>query len=60
MTNANELKQQYLQDIELQSDTDTEVVVQLIALFAREGLSAKEALRKTSKNDPRFLCFLDG
>ncbi|MFT8864514.1 MAG: glutamine--fructose-6-phosphate transaminase (isomerizing) [Lacticaseibacillus paracasei] len=49
VTNANELKQQYLQDIELQSDTDTEVVVQLIALFAREGLSAKEALRKTLK-----------
>ena len=49
VTNANELKQQYLQDIELQSDTDTEVVVQLIALFAREGLSSKEALRKTLK-----------
>ncbi|WP_335139326.1 glutamine--fructose-6-phosphate transaminase (isomerizing) [Lacticaseibacillus paracasei] len=49
VTNANELKQQYLQDIELQSDTDTEVVVQLIALFAREGLSAKEALRKNLK-----------
>lgn len=49
VTNANELKQQYLQDIELQSDTDTEVVVQLIALFAREGLSAKEALRKILK-----------
>ena len=49
VTNANDLKQQYLQDIELHSDTDTEVVVQLIALFAREGLSAKEAFRKTLK-----------
>ncbi|MDG3062699.1 MULTISPECIES: glutamine--fructose-6-phosphate transaminase (isomerizing) [Lacticaseibacillus] len=49
VTNANDLKQQYLQDIELHSDTDTEVVVQLIALFARQGLSAKEALRKILK-----------
>lgn len=49
VTNANDLKQQYLQDIELHSDTDTEVVVQLIALFARQGLSAKEALRQTLK-----------
>ena len=49
VTNANDLKQQYLQDIELHSDTDTEVVVQLIALFARKGLSAKEAFRKTLK-----------
>jgi len=46
ITNANELKRQYLSDVEFASETDTEVVVQLIALFAREGLSAKEAFRK--------------
>ncbi|WP_461213332.1 glutamine--fructose-6-phosphate transaminase (isomerizing) [Lacticaseibacillus sp. GG6-2] len=48
ITNAQALRQQYLSDVEMHSGTDTEVVVQLIALFAREdGLTAKEALRKT-------------
>ncbi len=48
ITNAASLRRQYLTDVALHSDTDTEIVVQLIALFAREdGLDAKEALRKT-------------
>ncbi|MFD1399631.1 glutamine--fructose-6-phosphate transaminase (isomerizing) [Lacticaseibacillus suilingensis] len=47
ITNAAKLKQTYLQNVTLASQTDTEVVVQLIALFAQEGLSAKAALRKT-------------
>ena len=29
------------------SDTDTEVIVQLVELFAKEGLSTVEAFRKT-------------
>lgn len=53
ITNAAKLKQTYLQNVTLASQTDTEVVVQLIALFAQEGLSAKAALRKT-------LSFLEG
>ncbi|MCI1894135.1 MAG: glutamine--fructose-6-phosphate transaminase (isomerizing) [Lactobacillus sp.] len=47
ITNAAKLKQTYLQNVTLASQTDTEVVVQLIALFAQDGLSAKAALRKT-------------
>jgi glucosamine--fructose-6-phosphate aminotransferase (isomerizing) len=48
ITNAATLRQQYLTDVELHSDTDTEVVVQLIALFAaQDNLDAKSALRKT-------------
>ena len=50
VTNAQALRQEYLTDVELHSSTDTEVVVQLIALFAQQdGLDAKEALRKTLK-----------
>ncbi|MEK4873332.1 MULTISPECIES: glutamine--fructose-6-phosphate transaminase (isomerizing) [Bacillus] len=47
--NYEELKQQYLQDVPLQSDTDTEVVVQLIELFVNEGMEVEEAIRKTLK-----------
>ncbi|MBE3570802.1 MAG: glutamine--fructose-6-phosphate transaminase (isomerizing), partial [Bacillales bacterium] len=47
--NYEELKQQYLQDVPLQSDTDTEVVVQLIELFVNEGMQVEEAIRKTLK-----------
>lgn len=49
ITNANALRDQYLQGIELASETDTEIVVQLVALFAREGLDAKAAFAKTLK-----------
>lgn len=44
--NFTELKETYLQDVTLVSETDTEVIVQLVAKFAREGLSAKEAFKK--------------
>ncbi|WP_316572759.1 glutamine--fructose-6-phosphate transaminase (isomerizing) [Neobacillus sp. YIM B06451] len=44
--NYSELQREYLQDVELQSDTDTEVIVQMISLFAKEGLSTLEAFRK--------------
>lgn len=47
ITNAATLRAKYLSDVEIVSDTDTEIVVQLIALFAREGATAKEALRQT-------------
>lgn len=43
------LKRDYLQDVSFDSDTDTEVIVQLIELFANEGLTTEEAFRKTLK-----------
>ncbi|MCL1632127.1 glutamine--fructose-6-phosphate transaminase (isomerizing) [Sporolactobacillus sp. CPB3-1] len=45
--NYNQLKADYLADVILKSETDTEVVVQLIETFANEGLSTEAALRKT-------------
>lgn len=41
------LKREYLQDIAFESETDTEVIVQLVDKFVLEGLSAEEAFRKT-------------
>lgn len=46
LTNAKELAAQYLQDVTLISDTDTEVAVQLVAKFVRTGLTPVDALRK--------------
>lgn len=43
--NYSELKEQYLQDVEFQSDTDTEVIVHLLARFVEEGATTKEGLR---------------
>ncbi|WP_077210520.1 glutamine--fructose-6-phosphate transaminase (isomerizing) [Bacillus dakarensis] len=43
------LKREYLQGVELQSDTDTEVIVQLVELFIKDGLNVEEAFRKTLK-----------
>ena len=45
--NFKELKQTYLADVPFQSDTDTEVVVQLVDHFAKEGLSTMAAFKKT-------------
>ncbi|WP_050183171.1 glutamine--fructose-6-phosphate transaminase (isomerizing) [Domibacillus robiginosus] len=45
--NDEQLKSEYLSDVALQSDTDTEVIVQMIGLFAKDGLSTEEAFRKT-------------
>ncbi|BCT26510.1 glutamine--fructose-6-phosphate transaminase (isomerizing) [Bacillus velezensis] len=41
------LKREYLENVELKSDTDTEVVVQMIEQFVAGGLSTEEAFRKT-------------
>lgn len=41
------LQQEYLSDVELRSETDTEIIVQLVEKFVNEGLSTKEAFRKT-------------
>lgn len=45
--NYEQLKKEYLLDVPLKSDTDTEVIVQLIELFANEGLATEAAFRKT-------------
>ncbi|MCC7667714.1 glutamine--fructose-6-phosphate transaminase (isomerizing) [Liquorilactobacillus satsumensis] len=44
--NFAQLKEEYLQDVTFKSDTDTEVVVQLIAKFAQQGLETKAAFKK--------------
>ena len=45
--NYHLLKKAYLKGVHVQSDTDTEVIVQLVDLFSQEGLSTVEAFRKT-------------
>ncbi|KYD23122.1 glutamine--fructose-6-phosphate transaminase (isomerizing) [Caldibacillus debilis] len=47
--NYEQLKREYLADVPLKSDTDTEVVVQLIERFANEGLPAFDAFRRALK-----------
>ncbi|BBN97578.1 glutamine--fructose-6-phosphate transaminase (isomerizing) [Sporolactobacillus terrae] len=47
--NYAQLKADYLTGVTLKSETDTEVVVQLIEKFADQGLGTEEALRKTLK-----------
>ncbi|WP_061777616.1 glutamine--fructose-6-phosphate transaminase (isomerizing) [Lacticaseibacillus pantheris] len=45
LQNAAELRAQYLPDVQMASDTDTEVAVQLIAQFVMAGASVVEALQ---------------
>lgn len=45
--NYEQLKRDYLQAVTLQSDTDTEVVVQLVERFVHEGQSVEAAFRHT-------------
>ncbi|WP_010290788.1 glutamine--fructose-6-phosphate transaminase (isomerizing) [Kurthia massiliensis] len=45
--NYHLLQDEYLQGVTMKSDTDTEVIVQLIAHFVEAGLSTDEAFRKT-------------
>ncbi|WP_223596270.1 glutamine--fructose-6-phosphate transaminase (isomerizing) [Neobacillus bataviensis] len=45
--NYDLLKREYLTDVTFVSETDTEVIVQLIERFASEGLEVLEAFRKT-------------
>ncbi len=41
------LKRDYLAHVTFKSDTDTEVIVQLVETFVNDGLSVEEAFRKT-------------
>ncbi|KYD26561.1 Glucosamine--fructose-6-phosphate aminotransferase [Geobacillus sp. B4113_201601] len=45
--NYEMLKRDYLTDVEFRSDTDTEVIVQLVEQFVRDGLTTEEAFRQT-------------
>ncbi|MEH7331406.1 glutamine--fructose-6-phosphate transaminase (isomerizing) [Neobacillus drentensis] len=45
--NYDLLKREYLTDVTFVSETDTEVIVQLVERFASEGLEVLEAFRKT-------------
>ncbi|MFH5781491.1 glutamine--fructose-6-phosphate transaminase (isomerizing) [Heyndrickxia oleronia] len=45
--NYSLLQQEYLQGVTLKSETDTEIIVQLIEKFVSEGSNTKEAFRKT-------------
>ena len=41
------LKREYLKDVAFKSETDTEVIVQLIEKFVNEGWNVEEAFRQT-------------
>lgn len=41
------LKREYLQNVSFKSETDTEVIVQLVEKFANDGMSVEEAFRHT-------------
>ncbi|MFS0865671.1 glutamine--fructose-6-phosphate transaminase (isomerizing) [Fredinandcohnia sp. 179-A 10B2 NHS] len=45
--NYTHLKEEYLQYVELKSDTDTEIIVQVLDQFVNQGLEVEEAFRKT-------------
>lgn len=45
--NYLQVKREYLQNVELKSETDTEVIVQTIEQFVNKGLSVEEAFRQT-------------
>ncbi|TMU83787.1 glutamine--fructose-6-phosphate transaminase (isomerizing) [Bacillus sp. BHET2] len=45
--NYSQLKREYLTDVTFKSDTDTEVIVQLIEKIVEEGNSVEEAFRQT-------------
>ncbi|MGO4890577.1 glutamine--fructose-6-phosphate transaminase (isomerizing) [Anaerobacillus sp. MEB173] len=45
--NYESLKREYLQGVQLVSETDTEIIVHLVELFMKEELSVEAAFRKT-------------
>jgi len=46
LTNFEELKNKYLSDVHFNSQTDTEVAVQLVDHFAKQGMDGETAFRK--------------
>ncbi|MCF6412072.1 glutamine--fructose-6-phosphate transaminase (isomerizing) [Pseudalkalibacillus salsuginis] len=45
--NFIQVRKEFLKDVELKSETDTEIIVQLIEQFVKEGHEVEEAFRKT-------------
>ncbi|SDN85038.1 glutamine--fructose-6-phosphate transaminase (isomerizing) [Alkalicoccus daliensis] len=45
--NYEQLRREFLQNVEMVSDTDTEIIVQLVDTFVKDGMSTEEAFRKT-------------
>ncbi|PSL40245.1 glucosamine--fructose-6-phosphate aminotransferase (isomerizing) [Planomicrobium soli] len=45
--NYHHIQRDYLADVQMESDTDTEIIVQLIGKFVEEGLTTEEAFSKT-------------
>ncbi|WP_261134226.1 glutamine--fructose-6-phosphate transaminase (isomerizing) [Bacillus sp. Marseille-Q3570] len=45
--NFAQVRKEFLKNVELKSETDTEIIVQLIDLFVKDGLEVEEAFRKT-------------
>lgn len=45
--NYHHLQRDYLEGVNMHSDTDTEIIVQLIEKFSNEGLTTREAFTKT-------------
>lgn len=48
--NYEGLKEEFLTNVSLRSETDTEIIVQMIDVFVKEGLNVEEAFRKTLKS----------
>ncbi|MGM0898332.1 MAG: glutamine--fructose-6-phosphate transaminase (isomerizing) [Bacillota bacterium] len=47
--NYHHIQRDYLEGMEMESDTDTEIIVQLIGKFVEEGMTTKEAFSKALK-----------
>lgn len=45
--NYHHIQRDYLTGVEMESDTDTEIIVQLIGKFVEEGMTTQEAFSKT-------------
>ena len=45
--NFTQVRKEFIKDVELTSETDTEIIVQLIEQFVKEGLEVEAAFRKT-------------
>ena len=54
--NYHLMKKAYLSNVEMASDTDTEVIVQLIEKFSQDGLSTIDALPKNIASNTRIIC----
>jgi len=45
--NYHNLQKEYLQDVQMSSDTDTEIIVQLVEKFVKDGMTTETAFRHT-------------